>query len=408
MCEVKRFTYLHSCPLSEGDHSSSEDEIDEYIITDFYHADNKRFFNRRSYRRLSKSWQEFLDPVSTNDDEFLEEFRMSRNSFYSLFQLIKDHPIFQNDDIKLRGRPQHDIQLQLLVTMHKLGLRATKFSTVARKFKISKGTARNSFNRVIQAILSLEKNCVEWPDAEERKRMSIKFQSKYGFRKCFGSIDGTLIGITERPEWFGEDFYSRKSSYSLQALVVNDINCRILYYHFGWPGSTHDNRAWRNCVLNKKSSFFFSPGEYLLADSAFTASQIIVPCYKAAPGKQLSQDKNLFNNYVAKPRVKSEHTIGILKNRFCCLKSLNIRIRNTRDIEYASLIFSACVVLHNLLLDDNKDLPIEWYLDLLKKVEDLDESPEHLEHMRRQPSSVPHLRREQVQDQLFKDYKLKL
>jgi hypothetical protein len=384
-----------------------DDEIDEEILLELHRSLRKRYFQRCSYRKFYKNWEEYLDPTITKEDEFLEEFRMSTESFLLLYDIIKNQGIFQNNDDKRRGRKQHDTRLQLLITLHKLGLRAAKFSTIARKFKVSKGAARDSFNRVIQAIINLEKECVRWPDKNEREQLAIELQAKYGFRQCIGTLDGTLIGITERPEWYGEDFYSRKASYSLQALVVNDINCRILYYHFGWPGSTHDNRAWRNCALNRNNDAYFSPGEYLLADSAFSESNIIVPCYKSGPGKVLSAIKNLMNTYIAKPRVKSEHTIGILKNRFCCLKSLNIRIKSLDDMRVASRIFSACVILHNLLLDHNKDLPIDFYADLLKKVDDLDDKPENVFNCLPVNSSTgQNMKRQLVQNQLFRDYNL--
>jgi len=40
----------------------------------------------------------------------------------------------------------------------------------------------------------------------------------------------------------------------------------ITYLVGGWPGSVHDNRAWRNCRLfvNTGAYFNFEVGEYLL------------------------------------------------------------------------------------------------------------------------------------------------
>ncbi len=48
--------------------------------------------------------------------------------------------------------------------------------------------------------------------------------------------------------------------------VVCDHNGRITYLVGGWPGSVHDNRAWRNCCLfvNADTFFNFEEGEYLV------------------------------------------------------------------------------------------------------------------------------------------------
>jgi DDE superfamily endonuclease len=66
----------------------------------------------------------------------------------------------------------------------------------------------------------------------------------------------------------------------------------------------------------------FSPKEYLLGDSAFTASDIMIPPFKSTPGNELPSNYSAFNTLLAKPRVKSEHCIGMLKGRFPFLKGI--------------------------------------------------------------------------------------
>jgi len=64
------------------------------------------------------------------------------------------------------------------------------------------------------------------------------------------------------------------------------------------------------------SSSFFSEGEYLLGDSAFSSESNLVPAFKAFPNIPLSQQKSNFNLKLAQARISAEHTIGLLKNRF--------------------------------------------------------------------------------------------
>jgi hypothetical protein len=42
-----------------------------------------------------------------------------------------------------------------------------------------------------------------------------------------GIIDGTLLFLTETPEWSGEDFNTQKGGYGLNALVVCDDQCCV-------------------------------------------------------------------------------------------------------------------------------------------------------------------------------------
>jgi len=75
---------------------------------------------------------------------------------------------------------------------------------------------------------------------------------------------------------------------------------------------------------------YFSSREYLLGDSAFTAEDTIIPVFKSLPGATLPRSKEFFKNKVAQARITIEHTIGVLKNRFPCLKCLNIKIKEKR------------------------------------------------------------------------------
>ena len=48
--------------------------------------------------------------------------------------------------------------------------------------------------------------------------------------------------------------------------VICDDKGRVIYIYGGWPGSTHDNRAWRNSDVFLNANDYFSEGEYLLGD----------------------------------------------------------------------------------------------------------------------------------------------
>jgi DDE superfamily endonuclease len=94
----------------------------------------------------------------------------------------------------------------------------------------------------------------------------------------------------------------------------------------------------------------FAPREYLLGDSAFTASDIMVPPFKSAPGSELSGNYIAFNTLLAKPRVKSEHCIGLRKGRFPFLRGIRMllgnKLRMNRIIDHVR----GTVILHNILL----------------------------------------------------------
>ena len=84
----------------------------------------------------------------------------------------------------------------------------------------------------------------------------------------------------------------------------------------------------------------------------------MVSCYKKPPGGTLARDKEIFNTTLSKPRVTSEHTIGILKARFPFLRSIRLRIDEEKESMRRVIRYIAtCVILHNILIgfDDEYD-----------------------------------------------------
>lgn len=68
--------------------------------------------------------------------------------------------------------------------------------------------------------------------------------------------------------------------------------------------------------------------------------------------KSLTRGSNVeaFNTCVAHVCVVNEHTIGVLKNRWSCLKELRVQINKKGDMECALLWMLAGAILHNMLI----------------------------------------------------------
>jgi len=50
--------------------------------------------------------------------------------------------------------------------------------------------------------------------------------------------------------------------------------------------------------------------------------------YKKTGGQScLKAENEFFNNKLSSAQIKSEHCIGLIKNRFPCLRGLNVRIK---------------------------------------------------------------------------------
>ena len=104
----------------------------------------------------------------------------------------------------------------------------------------------------------------------------------------------------------------------------------------------------------------------------------------------------------AKPRVKTEHTIGILKNRFPYLKELRTIISCKKDLQQIIKHVTYAVVLHNLLIND--PTPDEWKETDLDS--DSDSSDDEEEEMDQEvpPGSVAGARRTQLLHYLMEKF----
>ena len=310
------------------------------------------------------------DSKKMNADEFLLSFRMTRDSFFLFLNEMKEKKAFLLTNKKSHQRP---ISFQLLVYLYRIGLEGSSGGAgrVALFFGIGKGSVFNYVRRCVLALQEIHDEVVYWPDINERMDMRKRL-SAYGFRHCVGIIDGTLILLNFRPESFHECYFSRKSVYALNVMIVCDDRKRVIYYTAGWPGSTHDNRVFRNCNLFTNRGEFFSKHEYLLGDSAYSNSAIMVQAFKKdASAGELDQDKEFFNKCLAQVRISSEHCIGMLKGRFQCMKSCNLRLKKSKkEVQELIDLIGSCITMHNLLIKyDEDDIPDSWYDRLYREID---------------------------------------
>jgi DDE superfamily endonuclease len=315
-------------------------------------SSRRYLLQRGSYRKRNSKFAVYLDPDHAdgfNDREFLFHFRMSRDCFHQLIVELKDHPVFDGDS---HGCTQRPAEHQLLVLLKYFGSDGNSASNLnlGAFFGISRGSAESCRTNALLALLSIEHRTYYWPNSDERKQISNRIRDSYLFPNCVGLIDGTLLPLATRPLLHGENYLSRKRYYAIVMLVVCDDQSRILYYHVGWPGSVHDNRVWRTCNLFKNCETMFSPREYLLGDSAFTASDIMVPPFKSSAGKELHGNYAAFNTLLAKPRVKSEHCIGLLKGRFPFLRGIRMLLGNKEHMARIIDHVRGAVILHNFMI----------------------------------------------------------
>ncbi|KAI7946204.1 hypothetical protein MJO29_010731 [Puccinia striiformis f. sp. tritici] len=306
----------------EDDNESSDEEDDDMNVIDdlmiiLQAALSHLYYAPRIALQQAPPITEFL-LVRLEDRRFKQEFRMTRASFLKLCAHVAHDPVFQNNS----NNPQRPITEQMMVTLKRLGCfgNGASVGMLARFFRVGEGTVELYTDRCIMAILRFKNQVLKWPTATERGEMAEEY-GEVGFEGCVGVIDGSLIPLSDSPSLNGADFYSRKGFYCISTLIV----------------------------ITLKPDSFFSPGQYILADSAYTPTLSVVPAFKRPAHGQLTEDQHTFNFYLARHQVVIEQCIGGLKGRFQSLKGLRLRINGHKDQIRVNAWIMACAVLHNFL-----------------------------------------------------------
>ncbi|KAF9511869.1 hypothetical protein BS47DRAFT_1281314, partial [Hydnum rufescens UP504] len=126
--------------------------------------------------------------------------------------------------------------------------------------------------------------------------------------------------------------------------VVNMPNLHIIDYVLGPTGSMHDSSAFELSDMAKNPAAWFSDHEWVWGDSAYALRPWCIVPYKKP--HSLFQNNEIFNYHLSKIRIKSEHTIGMLKGCFSSLCGLHQQISTVCDHLLALKWVETCLVLH--------------------------------------------------------------
>jgi len=163
-------------------------------------------------------WREKILPAY-DEERFKKLFRLSRRSFASVVDHIKNDNVF----ISKGNKQQAPVELQLAVFLRRLGTMEDIFS-LCSQFGIAEETVILYSKRVIKALRHLQSKFVKWPCGERRIAIHEEFKSFFGIPNIIGAIDGTHVILANAPKKDPETFFNRKKQYSIQCQAIVDTN----------------------------------------------------------------------------------------------------------------------------------------------------------------------------------------
>jgi len=146
---IKRLKTVYAATYVLCDSDESSDEECEVYLHCLASVMGKRYLSPRQSIPKCDEFHRFL--FNLDSDRFRQEFRVPKETFHMLVELLEENEVFQN----AIGHPQTRVEHQLLIVLSRMGEygSAASVGKTARKFGIGEGTVLLFTQRVISAII---------------------------------------------------------------------------------------------------------------------------------------------------------------------------------------------------------------------------------------------------------------
>lgn len=310
------------------------------------------------------AWRTTVQTMIEEDPEmFFDEFRMTPEIFQEILARIE--PILQRRAVVGYLTPGERLALTLSYLAS-----GSSMKDAGKRFIVPPPTASQV---ILETCLVLWEEFAQevMPELTEERLTQVaeEFWGDWQFPNCVGAIDGKHCILQNFPHG-GSEWWNYKHSYSMVLLAICDARYRFLYVDVGGRGRRSDGGLWEVCSMLRAMEtgrVTFPPPKCLpggwvrtphtlVGDAAFPGTPSMLRPY---PGEFLEDPKRIFNYRHSRARRVIENTFGIFSARWRVLRKCFIACENT-----ARAIIKACVVLHNLLVLNEENVPPHqrWYV----------------------------------------------
>ena len=301
------------------------------------------------------SWFEihYNDPLIP-DDYFKEQLRVRKETFEVMLNHLNPH-------LTRQDTAMHDCippEKVLAIGLHRLG-HGNSYVSIGPTFNVGKSTIIEAVQDVVNALFDASDQFIKFPTTPAETAASIETFRENTCSELVnvaGAIDGTHIKIIA-PRENALDYFSRYQQHDFIIQAVVEGRGKFIDAVCGFPGSAHDARVLRNSELYynaERGNILQAPvvtiggrdiRPYLVGDSAYPQAPWLI---KPFPKGTRDPEEKTFNKELSRARVIVERAFGILKSRWRVLQK-----RFDSSLEFAIKCAVACIVLHNICVDQN-------------------------------------------------------
>lgn len=347
---------------------------------------------------------ETSDPTSFSGKKWIARFRVPLPVFHQIVEMCQKKNIFGI----MRNKLAIPIEFRVLISLRILAKNHDS-ETMCELSLVGASTCNKIFRKfVVNFKREYFKQIVYLPEGEELRKVMDVYKI-LGFNGCFGSMDCTHLRWNKCPaEW--QNYCIGKEGFpTLSFLVVVDHNRRAMIVSRSFFGAANDKLVVKACdetkaiiegsmehilfhLYDTEGNLVTVQGGYLIADGGF----LRIGCMTDPGHGSWAMNEVRWSEFLESIRKDVECFYGILKNRFrFCLGPIEVR-----DYEVIESAFQCCTMIHNLILDYDKDFHSECCLwedinweRLAPDVseEDLEEMLESAREKREEENLIPFL-----------------
>ncbi len=243
------------------------------------------------------------------------------------------------------------------------------------KYRMGASTGMEAMKRYCAAVVAIYSNvALRYPTKEDIDRL-LDEGNDAGFPGCIGSIDCMHWNWKNCPSSWKGMFQGKSGKPTVILEAIADQSCRFWHFNFGNPGSMNNinvldrSPLFSNAVKGKapQVTYTVNGNEY---NYAYWLADGIYPTYASfvkTVSKPNTQREKLFAAKQEGKRKDIKRAFGILQACFHVLTS-GCRLW---DREAMALVIRTCVILHNLIIDHQKNGADPHY------IEDAEYIPQH-------------------------------
>ncbi|XP_067871924.1 uncharacterized protein [Heterodontus francisci] len=308
----------------------------------------------------SSDWWERVVMKDFQPNDWLENFRMSKETFFHICNKLK--PMVSRRNTHLR--PALPLEKRVAVAFWRLATNV-EYRTISHLFGIGRSTVCKCVREVCHAIVSLLKPLyLRMPSNQEFETMAQTFGRKWDFPQCVGAIDSCHIPIIAPPQYH-KDYLNKKGWHSVVLQGVVDDTGNFWDVCTGFSGSSLDTKILRNSDLWRMATegrlfpdcsknIVGTPVKYLLiGSSSYPLQEWLLKPYSETA--KLSQHQLAFNYKLNQAHTVIHDAFGRLKARWQCLLK-----RNDCSLELIPTMITACCILHNICEKHNDGFNNDW------------------------------------------------